>query len=66
MNGLWQIREIADECGVDFDDTGKFVIDHVHYNKVQGNDRTLTVADNFISSKHILPQAPVWRDCLHF
>lgn len=48
-------RELAAECGIDFDDEGTFVIDHVHYDAsdAQG-EHTLIVADDFLSGAEVI------------
>jgi len=49
------IREIAKECGVYFDESGASVIDHVSYDESDSDGgHTLIVADDFIDSQIIL------------
>jgi len=56
-------REIAKECGVEFEDEGSFVVDHFNFDKSDfDGDHTLLVANNFLPNATIItgtPTAPV-------
>lgn len=57
------VREIARECGVEFEDEGTFAVDHFNFDKSDfDGDHTLLVADNLLSNATIVtgtPGAPV-------
>jgi len=57
------VREIAKECGVEFEDEGTFVVDHFNFDKSDfDGDHTLIVGDNLLHNATIVtgkPSAPV-------
>eukprot|EP00741_Cyanophora_paradoxa_P017720 tig00000203_g17114.t1 len=56
------LRELAAECGIEFDDDNAFVIDHSNYDASDANGpHTLVLASDIIKSKIIVPdlKAPV-------
>jgi len=64
------IREIASECGVEFEEDGSYVIDHFNFDRSDfDGDHTLLVADNWLKTAPIItgnPNAPLlWRGIGH-
>jgi oligosaccharyltransferase complex subunit beta len=48
-------RDVASECGVEFDEEGTFVIDHFNYDASDASgDHTLIVADNVVSDAPVV------------
>lgn len=52
------IREIAAEVGVEIDEAGTSVIDHMNYDVTDEGDHDLIVADDFINTKVIVGESP--------
>lgn len=44
------VREIANECGIDYDEEDTSVIDHLRFDSSDSGDHTLVLADNFVQS----------------
>jgi len=57
------VREIAKECGVEFEDEDTFIVDHFNFDKSDfDGDHTLIVADNLLENATVVtgkPRAPV-------
>jgi len=52
------IKEIAAEVGIEIDDEGTSVIDHMNYDVSDVGDHDLIVADSFISTSVIVGESP--------
>ena len=53
------VREIANECGIDIDEDGTTVIDHINFDETDANGaHTLIVANNFIKNAEVIVGTP--------
>jgi len=53
------IRELAVECGVEFDEERTYAIDHLNYDSNDDGQHTLIVADNYLKNQIITGSEPI-------